>query len=112
MTIGAKWSDKEELELLNEINNNKTIKQIAEIHERTIGGINSRIRHIAYNMYKNNIPMSEIENKTRLTRKEIEYLIDRRIKHSSVKKNDYNGEIYERLIVIDKMIKEIKEIIC
>jgi hypothetical protein len=111
MTIGAKWSDKEELELLNEINNNKTINQIAEIHERTIGGINSRIRHIAYNMYKNNIPMSEIENKTKLSRTDIEYLINKKIKHNSVKKNN-NREIYERLIVMDKMIKKIKKIIC
>lgn len=74
MTIGAKWSNKEELELLNEINKNKTIKQIAEKHEKT-RGINSRIRHIAYNMYKNDIPMSEIENKTKLSRYDIDCLI-------------------------------------
>ena len=112
MTIGAKWSNKEELELLNEINENKTVKQIAEKHERTIGGINSRIRHIAYNMYKYDIPMSEIENKTKLSRNDIDCLIDRRIKHNKVKKNDYTSkEIYERLIVIEKKIGEIKKII-
>ena len=62
-------------------------------------------------MYKNNIPMSEIENKTKLSRTDIEYLINKKIKHNSVKKNN-NREIYERLIVMDKMIKKIKKIIC
>ena len=55
--------------------------------------------------------MSEIENKTKLSRTDIEYLINKKIKHNSVKKNN-NREIYERLIVMDKMIKKIKKIIC
>lgn len=37
MTVGAKWSNEEELELLEEINKNKTVKQIADKHERTMG---------------------------------------------------------------------------
>lgn len=110
MTVGAKWSNNEELELLDEINENKTVKQIAEKHERTIGGIKSRIRHIAYDMYKNDIPLSEIENKTRLNKKEIEYLIDKRVKHNKVKKDEYK-EIYERLKEMEKRIVEIKKMI-
>lgn len=98
MTVGSKWSYKEELELLDEINENKTVKQIAEKHERTIGGINSRIHHIAYNMYKNDIPINEIENKTRLNRR--------------VKKNVHNNEeIYEKLKEMEKRIEYIKKII-
>lgn len=110
MMIGAKWTVKEELELLNEIKKNKTVKQIAENHERTVGGINSRIRHIAYNMHKNSVPMNEIENKTKLSRTEIECLIGRTINVNSVKKNK-NREIYEKLIEMDKKIVEIKKII-
>ena len=51
--MGQKWSDEEEKILLEELNNNIDIEIIAQKHERTLGGINSRRQEIAYKMYLN-----------------------------------------------------------
>lgn len=40
---GAKWSDNEIYQLVEEINNNKTTEEIAQIHGRSIGGSESKI---------------------------------------------------------------------
>lgn len=63
-------------------------------------------------MYKNDILMSEIENKTKLNKKEIEYLIDKRVKHNKAKKDECNNkEIYNKLKEMEKRIVEIKKMI-
>ena len=49
--MGQKWSDEEETLLLQELNDNIDISIIAQKHNRTIGGINSRRQEIAYKMY-------------------------------------------------------------
>jgi len=49
--MGQKWNDEEEKLLLQELNDNIDIEIIAQKHNRTIGGINSRRREIAYKMY-------------------------------------------------------------
>ena len=46
-----KLSDDEEILLLEELNNNIDIENIAQKHCRTIGGIHSRRQDIAYKMY-------------------------------------------------------------
>jgi hypothetical protein len=54
--------------LLDELSKNITIEVIAQLHKRTIGGINARRREIAYKMHSNNISMEEIISKTPETR--------------------------------------------
>lgn len=58
--MGQKWDDEEENLLLEELNNNLDIGIIAQKHDRTIGGINSRRKEIAYKMYLQNISTEEI----------------------------------------------------
>jgi hypothetical protein len=70
---GKKWTEEEHNTLLEELNTNIDINLIAQSHNRTTGAINARCKIIAYDMYKNNIPMEEIYTKTKLN--EIEIMI-------------------------------------
>ena len=53
--IGLKWFEDEETILLEELKKNTDIEIIAQNHNRTRGGINSRRKEIAYKMYLKNI---------------------------------------------------------
>ena len=75
---GQKWTDKEETILLEELNQNINIDLISQNHKRTVGGIHSRCREIAYKMFINNISMEEIINKTKLNEKQIIETIKKR----------------------------------
>ena len=68
---GNKWTDEEEKLLLEELNNNIDIELIAQSHKRTIGGIHSRRREIAYKLFINKIDMEEIILKTKLDESQI-----------------------------------------
>lgn len=83
--MGQKWSDEEELLLLEELNNNIDIEIIAQKHSRTIGGINSRRREIAYKMYKKNDSIEEIIRQTKLDNNSIEETIKKRQNNNSNK---------------------------
>ena len=49
--LGEKWTVEEENTLLQELADNMNIKDIAESHKRTLGGIVGRQKTIAYSMY-------------------------------------------------------------
>jgi len=83
--MGQKWSDEEETLLLEELNKNIDIKTISQTHNRTIGGINSRRREIAYKMYLKNVSMKEIINQTKLDDGCIRQTIERRQNNNSKK---------------------------
>lgn len=76
--LEQKWSNQEEEQLLLEISNGLSISDIAEKHDRTVGGINSRIRHIARELFVNNCPMDEIIEKTKLSEDEIRFYINKK----------------------------------
>jgi hypothetical protein len=131
--MGQKWTDEEEILLLEELNNNLDIGAIAQEHSRTIGGINSRRREIAYKMHLKNISTEEIINQTKLDYESIKQTIEKRqqmekrqamekqttgkIKNSqidnvliSINKNDYVG-LQNDVKIIKTDIKEIKNTI-
>jgi hypothetical protein len=83
--MGDKWSDEEEILLLEEINNNIDIEIIAQKHNRTIGGINSRRQEIAYKMYLQNLSIDEIIKQTKLDYNCIEQIIQKRQNNNSKK---------------------------
>ena len=83
--MGQKWSDDEELLLLEELNNNIDIEIIAQKHNRTIGGINSRRQEIAYKMYLKNVSIEEIIRQTKLDNNYIEETIKKRQNNNSNK---------------------------
>jgi hypothetical protein len=58
---GKAWSDDEIQKLLQAVKRKETTQQIAAAHERTQGGIRSRLRELAADYYFNdNRPISEI----------------------------------------------------
>ena len=119
--MGQKWSDKEEILLLEELNNNIDIEIIAQKHNRTIGGINSRRREIAYKMYLKNVYIEEIIRQTKLDNNSIEETIKKRQNNNakkiktkeidnvfiSINKNDY-VELQNDVKNMKNDIKQIK----
>ena len=83
--MGQKWNDEEEALLLKELNDNIDIEIIAQKHNRTIGGINSRRREIAYKMYLKNVSIDEIIRQTKLDNNSIEETIKKRQNNNSKK---------------------------
>jgi hypothetical protein len=83
--MGQKWSDEEEKLLLEELNNNIDIEIIAQKHDRTIGGINSRRQEIAYKMYLKKISIEEIIKITKLDYNYIEQIIQKKQNNKSNK---------------------------
>jgi len=119
--MGQKWSDEEEILLLEELNNNIDIEIIAQKHNRTIGGINSRRREIAYKMYLKNVSVEEIIRQTKLDNNSIEETIKKRQNNNakkiktkeidnvfiSINKNDY-VELQNDVKNMKNDIKQIK----
>jgi len=119
--MGQKWSDEEEILLLEELNNNIDIEIIAQKHNRTIGGINSRRREIAYKMYLKNVSVEEIIRQTKLDNNYIEETIKKRQNNNakkiktkeidnvfiSINKNDY-VELQNDVKNMKNDIKQIK----
>jgi hypothetical protein len=107
-----KWSDEEEIELLEELNKNIDIEIIALNHNRTKGGISSRCQHIAYKMYLKNISIEEIIEKTKLDEKSIKKTIEK--KKEIIKKIiEKKKEIENPLSIkdeIDQLKNEINEL--
>jgi hypothetical protein len=75
---GQKWTDEEEILLLEELSKNIDIQLIAQYHNRTTGGINARRREIAYKLYSNNNSMEDIILKTKLDEDQITETIKKR----------------------------------
>ncbi len=119
--MGQKWNDEEEALLLQELNDNIDIEIIAQKHNRTIGGINSRRREIAYKMYLKNVSIHEIIRQTKLDNNSIEETIKKRQNNNlkkiktkevdnvfiSINKNDYI-ELQNDVKNMKNDIKQIK----
>lgn len=113
MLKNTRWTEEEDLQLINELSKNMDISNIATKHGRTILCINFRRRVIAYNMYKNNIKMEEIQNKTKLDIHMIQESIDRRQRHKwrtspfqhRLREKDYTEKGIE---IIKKEVRSLK----
>jgi hypothetical protein len=97
--MGQKWNDEEDALLLDELYNNIDIGTIAQKHNRTIGGIESRRREISYKMYLKNISIEEIIKRTKLDYDSIKQTIEKRQKNNLKKQTK---EIDNILISINK----------
>ena len=111
--IGLKWFEDEETILLEELNKNIDIEIIAQNHTRTIGGINSRRKEIAYKMYLKNISIEEIIEKTKLDLETINQTIDKRRNYNSKKMTNPKNTISleSEIAEIKNDIKELKNTI-
>ena len=86
--MGQKWTDEEENTLLQELDKNINIENIAQIHNRTIGGIRARQRTIAYNMYLKKASIEEIMIKTKLDKEQLMKIITKRRRRDGKSKNN------------------------
>jgi hypothetical protein len=111
--IGLKWFEDEETILLQELNKNIDIETIAQNHNRTIGGINTRRKEIAYKMYLKNISMEEIMEKTKLDEGCITQTIDKRKKYNSKNMTETKNPISleSEITEMKNDIKELKNTI-
>ena len=57
--------------MLEYLSENKTLEEIARIHKRTVGGIDSRIKIIVCKYLKNGMDLDSISKKTNLDKSEI-----------------------------------------
>jgi HAMP domain-containing protein len=98
-------------------NKNIDIETISQTHNRTIGGINSRRREIAYKMYLKNVSMKEIINQTKLDDECIRQTIERRQNNNSKKITEIKtpisieSEIAEMKNEIKDLKNTIKELV-
>ena len=102
--MGQTWTEDETKQLLKSIHLKKHIKCIANEHQRTEGGIKSRLRFIACEYYFNdNLPIDTIMIYTGLNRIQIEDAIKKREslegakKSTSVSKRTKEDDIVELL---------------
>jgi hypothetical protein len=111
--LGQKWSDEEETALLDAVNKNIDIKIIAQKHNRTKGGIDSRLRHIAYKMYLKNISIEEIIKKTKLDEKCIKKIIDKKENYTlpTIEETKNPLSIESEVSELKNEIKELKNTI-
>ena len=85
--LGKLWTSEEDTQLLEELSQNLDKEEIAKNHNRTIGGINSRIRDVAYKMYKNNMSVEEIMEKTKLVEEQVSALSQKRRRRTNSRSN-------------------------
>ena len=76
--MGKAWLDEEVIQLLQEIKRKKSIQEIAEQHQRTVGGITSRLKQLAADYHEEGRCMEDIEKFTGLTQEQITETIQRR----------------------------------
>ena len=111
VNLGQRWTTEEEKQLLKELNNGLTVEQIAHIHQRTVGGICSRQRHIAYQMYLEKFSFDEITQITKLNKEVISQIIMKKNPIATAEKKLSNKTCMEEMETkINTMRDEIDEI--
>ena len=107
--VGQKWFDDEEALLLEELKQNMDITIIAQNHNRTMGGINSRRKEIAYKMFLKNMSMEEIVEKTKLDEGSIKQTIENR-KNYTIRKTTETKKPFSLESEIADIKKEMTEL--
>ena len=110
---GQKWTDEEESLLLEELSKGIDIEIISQSHKRTIGGINSRRREIAYKLHVNNTSIEVIILKTKLNEEEITETINKRENNPKKSKSMAKTEVKSTFSIeeeITEMKNDIKEL--
>lgn len=117
-SFGKKWLSEENDKLLIELQEGLTFNEIAKRHDRSIGGILSRCKENAFQMYLKKISIKEIVQKVKLSEEEIREIINKKEKNKNkkeeIKQKQYIKKIKEDIIETketnqEQNIKEIKE---
>lgn len=83
--VGVLWTDDEDKQLIKEISEDKSISEIAKIHQRMTGGIESRIRHLAAKFSNEGKPVEEIKDILNISIESINYAVEKRKRRESKK---------------------------
>lgn len=76
--MGSPWETAELLQLLKEVKEKIPYQDMAKAHKRTVGGITSRLRQLAYDYYTEEKPINEIMVITGLSKEDVVDAITRK----------------------------------
>lgn len=76
MNTGSYWTKQEELQLMDELSDQRTVDEIAKIHGRTAKAIEMRIEALIRKQHKENYTMSSLVNLYQKTEAEIHRILD------------------------------------
>ena len=76
--MGCPWKDAELLQLLKEVKDKIPYEDMAKAHKRTVGGITSRLRQLAYDYYTEEKSIDEIMVITGLSKDDVVDAVTRR----------------------------------
>ena len=125
----AKWTDDLDNEIIENINLNLTVSEIAERMGRSNGSISARIRRIAYNLHTKNMSNDDICKKMKIsteylqeildmyktikekkTEKQVEKPIKRSIEKNTDKSCKYSiDDVMKILFILDNKIDNIQK---
>ena len=115
--IGCYWASEEEKQLLDELDNNISIYEISKNHKRNVGGITSRIEHMARKMFHDKKDINEIIKLTKLSESEIIKSVEKnnvsRVINNHLKNNNSDDlkDIKNELSKLNKNIELLIETI-
>lgn len=72
------WTKEEENDMLIELKNNIFIEKIAEIHGRSVGGIEARLKKIIKNKLFENKNIKQISDELYITEEKIKYILEKK----------------------------------
>jgi hypothetical protein len=115
---GQRWTLEEENELLTELSSNLTLDTIAKNHERTIKGIQERCKHIAFQMFLNNVSIGNVQRVTKISDDTVFGLLQKKNEMDFVSKEEFEFSkekeiefLKELLLQKDEQIQILKELI-
>ena len=108
--MGKAWDDHETLNLLKKIRENKTVDIIAKEHERTVGGITSKLRVLAYEFYEEGKTIDQIKKYTGLSTEQIADSISKREYAKSILKNTLKEDPIDKKMNQEELLQAVREI--
>ena len=119
--FGERWTTDEENLLLDELEKNIEVNEIAKSHNRTIGGIRGRQQTIAYEMHRDGRTEEDIERITKISIEQLHEIIAKKdaktkkkdtdtVSNNKKKKETIESDTSVVLSTLEEMKKEIKDL--
>ena len=101
--MGCPWNDVELLQLLKEVKDKIPYEDMAKAHKRTVGGITSRLRQLAYDYYTEEKSIDEIMVITGLSKDIVVDTITRR-EYTDNKRAEKRAEKEKNILIKESHI--------
>jgi hypothetical protein len=110
MNKGKSWKEDEIIQLLLEVRQKKTVQTIAEIHQRTVGGIRSRLRVLAWEYHNEGKTIDQIEiRKTIAAHHNAKLATEKRIEAKKTLRED-NNLVKSNTNILEEILSTLKDI--